>query len=100
MASTRSSEPAPKSVADARAGQTAPPGLTGYGLAYGVGCREWPPFARKRSIFAAGRRAPPGYPASVLAQAPQFPYFYDDCRVWDVPRAPAAFRRPVKSRIP
>ena len=90
----------PMSVAASRAGQTAPPGLTGYGLTSGVPCREFAPFARERGILAAGRRALPGYPASVLAQAPQFPYFYDDCRVWDVPRAPAAFRRPVRSRIP
>jgi len=87
----------PKSVATSRAGQTAPPGFTGYGLAYGVGCREFAPFA---SVLAGGRRALPGYPASVLAQAPQFPYLDDDCRVWDVPRAPDAFRRPVRSRIP
>lgn len=27
-------------------------------------------------------------------------YMHDDCRVWDVPPAPAAFRWPVQSQIP
>jgi pimeloyl-ACP methyl ester carboxylesterase len=92
----------PNSIAASRAQGilAAPPGFVGYGLVYGVVCREWTPFARERGILRAGRRAFPRYPASVLAQAPQFPYMYDDCRVWDVPRAPAGFRRPVRSQIP
>jgi pimeloyl-ACP methyl ester carboxylesterase len=90
----------PKSIATSRAGQTSPPGVVGYGLTYGVVCREWTPFTSEADILAQGRRQLPKYPASVLAQAPQFPYMRDDCRVWNVPRAPAAFRRPVRSKIP
>ncbi len=42
----------------------------------------------------------PKYPASVLAEAPQFTNAADYCRVWNVPKAPAAMRKPVHSTIP
>jgi pimeloyl-ACP methyl ester carboxylesterase len=90
----------PNSIATSRAGQATPPGFVGYGLVYGAICREWVPFTNETEILAQGRRALPAYPASVLAQAPQFPYMHEDCRVWDVPPASAAFRRPVRSQIP
>ena len=37
----------------------------GYGLAFGVSCREDYPFATPDELAAAGREAFPNYPASV-----------------------------------
>jgi pimeloyl-ACP methyl ester carboxylesterase len=90
----------PKPIAAARAASVTPAGFVSYGLLYGVICREWTPFAAPRDIVRAGRRAFPGYPASVLAQAPQFPFFNDDCDAWQVPRAPRSFRASTRSDIP
>jgi pimeloyl-ACP methyl ester carboxylesterase len=78
----------------------APPGFVGYGLVYGVICREWVPFDSERQVLAQGRDVLPRYPRSVLAQPPQFTYMFDDCRVWDVPAAPASVREPAVSDIP
>jgi pimeloyl-ACP methyl ester carboxylesterase len=80
--------------------QVAPPGFTGYGLTYGVICSEWVPFDSERDVLARGREVLPRYPRSVLAQPPQFTYVFDDCRVWDVPAAPASVREPTVSEIP
>jgi pimeloyl-ACP methyl ester carboxylesterase len=90
----------PKPIATARAAGVTPPGFVSYGLLYGVVCREWTPFAAPRDIARAGRRAFPRYPASVLAQAPQFPHFDEDCDAWQVPSAPRSFRAPTRSDIP
>jgi pimeloyl-ACP methyl ester carboxylesterase len=90
----------PQAIAASRAAQVTPPGFVGVGLTFGVVCREWAPFATQADILDAGRAALPGYPRSVLAQAPQFTYMNDDCGVWDVPPAPAAFREPVRSDVP
>jgi pimeloyl-ACP methyl ester carboxylesterase len=90
----------PKPIATARAASVTPPGFVSYGLLYGVVCREWTPFAASRDIVRAGRRAFPRYPASVLAQAPQFPQFNEDCDRWQVPSAPRSFRAPTRSDIP
>jgi pimeloyl-ACP methyl ester carboxylesterase len=51
-------------------------------------------------LLEKGRRAVPGYPDSVLAQAPQFPFAFEDCSIWDVPKAPAAQRAVTHSNIP
>jgi pimeloyl-ACP methyl ester carboxylesterase len=90
----------PQSIAASRLAQVAPPGFVGYGLAYGVICREWVPFDSEREVLAQGRDVLPRYPRSVLAQPPQFTYMFDDCRVWDVPAAPASVREPAVSDIP
>ena len=46
-----------------------PPGpdvpALGYGLSYGVSCRESYPFATPEDLAAAGRKAFPDYPASI-----------------------------------
>ncbi len=86
-------------IASSRLSVITPPGLIGYGLTFGVICSEWYPFDRA-AVLAEGRRVLPGYPDAVLEQAPQFTYLSDDCRVWNVPRAPALLREPVRSPIP
>jgi pimeloyl-ACP methyl ester carboxylesterase len=72
----------------------------GNGLQYGVECREWVADAPESQLLQRGRRAFPLYPDSVLAQAPQVPFAFADCRVWDVPKAPAAQRAVTQSSIP
>jgi pimeloyl-ACP methyl ester carboxylesterase len=90
----------PQNIAASRLAQVAPPGLVGYGLTFGVICSEWVPFDSEREVLARGREVLPRYPRSVLAQPPQFTYMFDDCRVWDVPAAPASVREPAVSDIP
>ena len=90
----------PQSIATSRLAQVTPPGFVGYGLTYGVICSEWFPFDSEREVLAQGRDVLPRYPRSVLAQPPQFTYMFDDCRVWDVPAAPASVREPAVSDIP
>jgi pimeloyl-ACP methyl ester carboxylesterase len=74
-------------------------GVIGWGLGSGVGCAEWIPYM-KGSILAAGRRAFPAYPASVLRPALHVTYIADQCRVWKVPKAPAEQREATPSTIP
>jgi pimeloyl-ACP methyl ester carboxylesterase len=88
-----------QSIAASRAASVTPPGLIGYGLTFGVICSEWYPFARYSEILTEGRRALPGYPSSVLREPPQFTFVTDDCRIWNVPKAPARVRETVRSTI-
>ena len=90
----------PQRIAASRLAQVAPPGLVGYGLTFGVVCGEWVPFDSEREVLARGREVLPSNPRSVLSQPPQFTYLFDDCRVWDVPAAPASVREPAVSGIP
>jgi len=89
-----------------RVSRAPPPGpdvpALGYGLSYGVSCRESYPFATPEELAAAGRKAFPDYPASVTREGVGgWAYFNEDCReVWKVPGAPQAMHRPVASRIP
>lgn len=89
----------PQSIAASRAASVTPPGLIGYGLTFGVICSEWYPFSTYSEILAEGKRVLPGYPSSVLREPPQFTFVTDDCRIWSVPKAPAAVREPVHSTI-
>lgn len=70
-----------------------------YGLLYGVVCSEWLPYQTANTVIAAGRSAFPNFPATVLAQSPQFPFMEGDCRIWQVPKAPAS-QREIKGSIP
>jgi pimeloyl-ACP methyl ester carboxylesterase len=72
----------------------------GSGLQYGVVCSEWAPDSSESGLLERGRQAFPRYPSSVLAQAPQIPFTFSECRVWDVPKAPAAQRAVTQSSIP
>jgi pimeloyl-ACP methyl ester carboxylesterase len=89
-----------------RVSRAPPPGpdvpALGYGLSYGVSCRESYPFATPEDLAASGRKAFADYPASVTREGiGGWAYFNEDCRdVWKVPAAPQAMHRPVASRIP
>jgi pimeloyl-ACP methyl ester carboxylesterase len=74
--------------------------LLGYGLTFGVFCSEWIPFQPQSQILADGKAAFPTYPDTVLAQTPQLPFTSDDCRVWDVPKAPDSIKDVTTSSIP
>ena len=89
----------PQAIAADRAAVT-PPNFVGYGLVYGVTCSEWVPYEPASRILPVARRAFPRYPASVLAQPPQFTYMTEDCKVWNVPPAPSAQRDATSSTIP
>jgi pimeloyl-ACP methyl ester carboxylesterase len=83
-----------EAIALDRAGRAPPPGpgvpALGYGLSYGVTCREDYPFATPEDLAAAGREAFPDYPASVQGEGVGgWAYANEDCReVWKVPAAP------------
>jgi pimeloyl-ACP methyl ester carboxylesterase len=89
-----------------RASRAPPPGpdvpALGYGLSYGVSCRESYPFATPEDLAAAGRKAFPDYPASITREGiGGWAYFNEDCReIWKVPAAPQAMHQPVVSSIP
>ena len=74
----------------------------GYGLSYGVTCREDYPFATPEDLAAAGREAFPEYPATVQREGVGgWAYVNEDCRdVWKVPAAPTAMRQPVATGVP
>ena len=74
--------------------------LPSSGLQNGVVCSEWAPYQPKADLLKHGQRAFPGYPDSVLAQPPQIPFTFKDCRIWVVPKAPAAQRAVTRSTIP
>ena len=93
-------------IAKDRVSRVPPPGpgvpALGYGLSYGVTCREDYPFATPEDLAAAGREAFPEYPATVQREGVGgWAYVNEDCRdVWKVPAAPTAMRQPVATGIP
>lgn len=89
-------------VADAPASPGPGAPSVGYGLALGVVCREWYPFATEQDLRNAGWQAVPRYPASVRQQAVgSWAYANEDChRIWNVPAGPPAMRRASRSNIP
>jgi pimeloyl-ACP methyl ester carboxylesterase len=95
-----------EAIAKDRASRAPPPGpnvpALGYGLSYGVTCREDYPFATPEELAAAGREAFPDYPASIQGEGVgSWAYVNQDCRdVWNVPAAPAEIHQPVTSSIP
>jgi pimeloyl-ACP methyl ester carboxylesterase len=90
----------PQAIAASRLAQVTPAGFIGYGLTFGVLCREWYPFSTYAQIEKQGRRVFPSFPASVLAEAPQFTFITEDCKAWNVPAAPPVTREPVRSGVP
>ncbi|WP_328941100.1 alpha/beta hydrolase [Streptomyces sp. NBC_00250] len=82
------------------AGATPVIGEMAHGLTHSVACSEWVPGHSKSDLLAAGRRAFPGWPDTVLAQAPQLPFEHDLCRVWNVPDRTAIQRVATFSKVP
>jgi len=95
-----------EAIAKDRAGRAPPPGpgvpAIGYGLSYGVTCREDYPFATPEDLATVGQEAFPDYPPSVQSEGVGgWAYANEDCGdVWKVPAAPTAMRQPVASSIP
>ncbi len=89
-------------IANSRSVATNPGGIGqyGYGLFYGVFCSELVPFSPQSQILAQGLLAFPTFAASVLSQAPQAPFLYEDCAVWNVPPASPSVRQVTISSIP
>jgi len=77
-----------------------PAGLTGYGLQYGVFCREGAAFTDPAAVLAGARQALPDLPTEVLALQPQVARVMDECGVWNVGRADPAVHRPTSSDVP
>lgn len=75
-------------------------GVFSHGLFGGVACGEWVPYETAQSVAAAGRRAFPTFPASVLRDAPNLLFMRESCRDWDVPNAPPSVREVTRSTIP
>ncbi|WP_405915109.1 alpha/beta fold hydrolase [Streptomyces sp. NBC_00728] len=71
-----------------------------HGLTQSVACSEWVPGYSQSDLLKAGRRAFPGWPDSVLAQAPQLPFENDVCRVWNVPDRTPVQRIATVSDVP
>ncbi|WP_406841434.1 alpha/beta fold hydrolase [Streptomyces sp. AHU1] len=91
----------PERFARARAaGATPVIGEFAHGLTQSVACSEWVPGYSRADLLAAGRRAFPGWPDSVLAQAPQLPFEHDVCRVWNVPDRTPVQRVTTVSDVP
>ncbi|MFJ7074176.1 alpha/beta fold hydrolase [Streptomyces sp. NPDC098781] len=91
----------PTRFARARAAGSAPVvGEFAHGLTQSVACAEWVPGHTRADLLRAGRRAFPGWPDTVLAQAPQLPFEHDVCRVWNVPDRTAVQRVTTASALP
>ena len=74
--------------------------MEALGLAYGVACSEDAAYERPSEILRTGSRVFPTYPISVLPHAPQFTFWTDGCRIWNVPEAPISQREITVSAIP
>ncbi|WP_411103244.1 alpha/beta fold hydrolase [Streptomyces sp. cmx-4-9] len=91
----------PERFAQARAAGAYPvEGQTAHGLTESVACSEWVPGYSEADVLNAGRRAFPGWPDSVLAQAPQLPFQHEVCRIWDVPDRTGSQRAVPVSAVP
>ncbi|WP_405593342.1 alpha/beta fold hydrolase [Streptomyces sp. NBC_01092] len=91
----------PERFARARAaGATPVIGEFAHGLTQSVACGEWVPGHSPSDLLRAGRRAFPGWPETVLAQAPQLPFEHEVCRVWSVPDRTAVQRVTTVSTVP
>ncbi|MFG3346107.1 alpha/beta fold hydrolase [Streptomyces sp. NPDC048018] len=91
----------PERFARARAVDAAAPvGVFAHGLTQSVACAEWVPGRSERDLLRAGRRNFPGWPDTVLAQAPQLPFEHQVCQVWKVPDRTAIQRVATFSTVP
>ncbi|AWI31771.1 alpha/beta fold hydrolase [Streptomyces tirandamycinicus] len=91
----------PERFARARAaGSVQAVGRTAHGLTHSVVCSEWVPGHSAPDVLEAGRRAFPGLPDAVLAQAPQLAFQDEVCRVWNVPDRTATQRVAPVGSVP
>ncbi|MFC6984252.1 alpha/beta hydrolase [Streptomyces cirratus] len=91
----------PERFAEARAaGSVQHVGMFAHGLTNSIACSEWAPGYSGHDVLKAGRKAFPGWPDSVLAQAPQLPFQYPVCGIWDVPDRSEVQRVPTVSSVP
>lgn len=80
-----------------------PPGFVGWGLFYGVVCREQAAFTDRRKVQAAGQAALPDFPDRVLSLPPQQEFvarIFPDCAAWDVGRADRRVTAQTRSDVP
>ncbi|WP_189491850.1 alpha/beta fold hydrolase [Streptomyces antnestii] len=91
----------PRRFAQAQAaGATPAIGESAHGLTHSIACSEWVPGHSRSDLLKEGRRAFPGWPDTVLAQAPQLPFENDLCRAWRVPDRTAIQRVTTSSDVP
>jgi len=84
------------------AGQS-PPNFVGWGLFYGVMCREQVPFSDPQKVQAAAKAALPDFPDEVLSLLPQEEFvarIFADCAAWDVGRADPQVTAQTRSDVP
>lgn len=74
--------------------------ILGNGLFYGVSCGEWVPYESELDVVAAGRRAFPTFPVSILRNAPNLQFMRSNCAVWNVPPVASSVRDVTASAIP
>lgn len=74
-------------------------GVFSNGLFYGVSCGEWVPYETEQSVVAAGRRAFPMFPVSILRNA-NLPFMRENCRDWNVPAVSPLVRTATRSDLP
>jgi pimeloyl-ACP methyl ester carboxylesterase len=91
-------DPAP--AAQALLQTISPPGLNGFGLQFGVVCREHTAFTNPEKVHAEAKRALPDVPDRVLAAPPQVPRIFPDCGLWNAGRANPATGQPTSSDVP
>lgn len=89
-----------REAATARLARVAPPGLAGYGLAFGAYCREMASWTTPAEVAAAGKAVLPGFPDDVLRLIMVPGRMFDECAAWDVGSATPADRAPVVSDVP
>lgn len=75
-------------------------GIFSHGLFNGVACGEWVPYETSQTVAAAGRRAFPTFPASVLRDAPNLSFMRENCRDWGVPSVSPSVRLVTRSTLP
>jgi pimeloyl-ACP methyl ester carboxylesterase len=77
-----------------------PPDLFGYGLTFGVFCRESVAFTSPQQMQMLGQQALPDFPAEVLRLPPQMPRIFDQCAVWNVGKADRSVFNSTRSSVP
>ncbi|WP_420078269.1 alpha/beta fold hydrolase [Streptomyces sp. JL4002] len=91
----------PERFAQARAaGSVQRTGEFAHGLTNSIACAEWAPGYAEADVLEAGRKVYPDWPDSVLAQAPQLPFQYPVCDVWDVADRAEIQRVATASSVP